>query len=187
MCATHLPPQIRGSSNMVLKKLERGENINGLITASAGNHAQGVSLVAKKAMLPCSVVCPEWAPDTKLSAVKQYGAGACGVNCRGPLCVSVSVCVCLCVSVFACAVYLCCRCMCVRAGRFAWIVCGVWCVAARLCCGFVSCCVCVRVGCLPLSLSIRVVCPVMHTPFSCVCACGCVHVCVLSRSYPAQR
>lgn len=61
---------------MVMKRMERGEQINGLITASAGNHAQGVSLVAKKLLLPCSVVCPEWAPETKLSAVRQYGAGA---------------------------------------------------------------------------------------------------------------
>ncbi|KYR00103.1 threonine ammonia-lyase [Tieghemostelium lacteum] len=67
--------KIRGSSNMVLKSIEQSEiRPQGLVAASAGNHAQGVALISAKVGLPCTIVCPEYAPDTKLTATKQYGA-----------------------------------------------------------------------------------------------------------------
>jgi threonine dehydratase len=47
----------------------------GLIAASAGNHAQGVALVAMKVGLPCTIVCPEYAPESKLMWTRSYGAG----------------------------------------------------------------------------------------------------------------
>ncbi|KAN0004346.1 hypothetical protein ACTFIZ_010507 [Dictyostelium cf. discoideum] len=71
--------KIRGSSNMVLRALE-GAMVNtderpvGLVAASAGNHAQGVALISAKVGLPCTIVCPEYAPDSKLSSTRQYGA-----------------------------------------------------------------------------------------------------------------
>ncbi|EGC29058.1 threonine ammonia-lyase [Dictyostelium purpureum] len=71
--------KIRGSSNMVLRAIE-GAMVNndekpiGLVAASAGNHAQGVALISAKVGLPCTIVCPEYAPDSKLSSTRQYGA-----------------------------------------------------------------------------------------------------------------
>ncbi|GAM27661.1 hypothetical protein SAMD00019534_108370, partial [Acytostelium subglobosum LB1] len=67
--------KIRGSSNMVLRAIEQSEHKPvGLVAASAGNHAQGVALISAKVGLPCTIVCPEYAPDSKLSHTKQYGA-----------------------------------------------------------------------------------------------------------------
>jgi threonine dehydratase len=60
---------------MVLKAIyETKTSPKGLVAASAGNHAQGVALVAAKVGLPCTIVCPEYAPETKLSWTRQYGA-----------------------------------------------------------------------------------------------------------------
>ena len=65
----------RGSSNFLLKCLEEhSERPKGLIAASAGNHAQGVALAASKVGLPCTIICPTYAPETKLSWTRQYGA-----------------------------------------------------------------------------------------------------------------
>ncbi|EGG16087.1 threonine ammonia-lyase [Cavenderia fasciculata] len=67
--------KIRGSSNMVLRAIEQSEEKPvGLVAASAGNHAQGVALISSKVGLPCTIVCPEYAPDSKLSNTTQYGA-----------------------------------------------------------------------------------------------------------------
>eukprot|EP01133_Synstelium_polycarpum_P016177 gene16177-19254_t len=67
--------KIRGSSNMVLKAIEQSSvRPKGLVAASAGNHAQGVALISAKVGLPCTIVCPEYAPDSKLSNTRQYGA-----------------------------------------------------------------------------------------------------------------
>ncbi|EFA82169.1 threonine ammonia-lyase [Heterostelium album PN500] len=67
--------KIRGSSNMVLRAIEQSSyKPVGLVAASAGNHAQGVALISAKVGLPCTIVCPEYAPDSKLSHTKQYGA-----------------------------------------------------------------------------------------------------------------
>ena len=45
----------------------------GVVAASAGNHAQGVALAAKRAGLPATIVMPEWASITKQEATKGYG------------------------------------------------------------------------------------------------------------------
>ncbi|UMZ75267.1 L-threonine ammonia-lyase [Natranaerofaba carboxydovora] len=47
---------------------------NGVITASAGNHAQGVALASKKLGIDCTVVMPERAPLPKISATRGYGS-----------------------------------------------------------------------------------------------------------------
>jgi threonine dehydratase len=65
--------KLRGAANAILsasdKELERG-----VWTASAGNMAQGVAWYARQLGLRCSVVVPENAPDTKLTAIKRLGA-----------------------------------------------------------------------------------------------------------------
>jgi threonine dehydratase len=47
---------------------------NGVIAASAGNHAQGVSYAAMKRSIPCKIVMPENASPAKVAATKSYGA-----------------------------------------------------------------------------------------------------------------
>ena len=46
----------------------------GVYTASAGNMAQGVAWIAKEMEIPCRVVVPDHAPQTKLDAVERLGA-----------------------------------------------------------------------------------------------------------------
>lgn len=46
----------------------------GLITASAGNHAQGVAYAAHKFGIPATIVMPESAPIAKIQATEGYGA-----------------------------------------------------------------------------------------------------------------
>ena len=65
--------KLRGAANSVLStdpELVR----DGLWTASAGNMAQGVAWCARLLGVPCAVVVPEGAPETKLSATRRLGA-----------------------------------------------------------------------------------------------------------------
>jgi threonine dehydratase len=45
----------------------------GVVAASAGNHAQGVALAAREAGIPATIVMPEWASITKQEATRGYG------------------------------------------------------------------------------------------------------------------
>ena len=63
----------RGALNKVLS-LAVGERARGIITVSAGNHAQAVAWAAKIVGAPCVVVMPTGAPRAKLDAVRGYGA-----------------------------------------------------------------------------------------------------------------
>lgn len=46
----------------------------GVITASAGNHAQGVALAAKVLATQATIVMPKTTPEIKISAVRELGA-----------------------------------------------------------------------------------------------------------------
>src|SRR5512147_1350733 len=46
----------------------------GVYTASAGNMAQGVAWHARRLGIPCTVVVPDHAPETKLAAITRLGA-----------------------------------------------------------------------------------------------------------------
>ena len=48
----------------------------GVYTASAGNMAQGVAWNARRLEIPCTVVVPDNAPQTKLAAIERLGAKA---------------------------------------------------------------------------------------------------------------
>jgi len=63
----------RGALNRVLS-LSDEERRCGLITVSAGNHAQAVAWVALRVGAPCAVVMPAEAPHSKIEAVRGYGA-----------------------------------------------------------------------------------------------------------------
>jgi len=64
--------KIRGAANCVRAAdpaLVRG----GLVTASAGNMAQGVAWIARELGVPATIAVPEHAPATKLDAIARLG------------------------------------------------------------------------------------------------------------------
>jgi threonine dehydratase len=63
----------RGALNIVLS-LAPERRARGLITVSAGNHAQAVAWAALAVGAPCTVVMPADAPRSKMDAVRGYGA-----------------------------------------------------------------------------------------------------------------
>ena len=65
--------KIRGAYNK-MSQLPRADLEKGVICASAGNHAQGVALSAKKLGVKATIVMPVTTPEIKTSAVKAYGA-----------------------------------------------------------------------------------------------------------------
>jgi threonine dehydratase len=65
--------KLRGAANAVLSTDPELVH-DGLWTASAGNMAQGVAWCARLLGVPCAVVVPEGAPQTKLAATRRLGA-----------------------------------------------------------------------------------------------------------------
>ena len=63
----------RGALNKVLS-LSSSERAKGLVTVSAGNHAQAVAWAGALAGVPAVVVMPSDAPRSKVDAVRGYGA-----------------------------------------------------------------------------------------------------------------
>jgi threonine dehydratase len=64
--------KIRGAMNRITT-LSEEEKEAGVVTASAGNHAQGVALAATRAGVDSTIVMPEHAPITKVKATERYG------------------------------------------------------------------------------------------------------------------
>ena len=65
--------KVRGAYNKIAKLTEE-EKARGVIAASAGNHAQGVALAAKRLGIKATIVMPKHTPLIKVKATKQYGA-----------------------------------------------------------------------------------------------------------------
>jgi threonine dehydratase len=65
--------KIRGAMNR-LATLSDAEREAGVVTASAGNHAQGVALAAQRTGVDATVVMPKFAPVSKVKATRGYGA-----------------------------------------------------------------------------------------------------------------
>ncbi|MFK8051714.1 MAG: threonine/serine dehydratase [Woeseiaceae bacterium] len=65
--------KIRGAYNAIAC-LSEEERRNGILAFSSGNHAQGVALAARSFGVASTIVMPEDAPETKMSAVKRLGA-----------------------------------------------------------------------------------------------------------------
>ncbi|MBE9532684.1 MAG: threonine ammonia-lyase, biosynthetic, partial [Proteobacteria bacterium] len=65
--------KLRGAYNR-MAQLSDAERKQGVVTASAGNHAQGVALSAKKMGVPALIVMPKTTPQIKVDAVKNFGA-----------------------------------------------------------------------------------------------------------------
>ena len=64
--------KIRGAINRIAT-LSAAERDAGVVTASAGNHAQGVALAATRAGVDATIVMPEHAPISKRKATRRYG------------------------------------------------------------------------------------------------------------------
>jgi threonine dehydratase len=64
--------KIRGAMNKLLLHLDQ-IGPQGVVAASAGNHAQGVALAARQADLPATIVMPEWVSISKQQATHNYG------------------------------------------------------------------------------------------------------------------
>jgi threonine dehydratase len=64
--------KIRGAANVVAR-MPRARLERGLLTASAGNMAQGVAYCARRLGVPATVVSPDTAPATKIRAVERLG------------------------------------------------------------------------------------------------------------------
>ena len=87
--AAHLPPadlflkmenlqrtgsfKIRGAT-WRMATLSDTERHKGVVTASAGNHAQGVALAAREAQIKATVFMPRFASLAKIEATENYGA-----------------------------------------------------------------------------------------------------------------
>jgi len=65
--------KLRGAYNR-MAQLSDTERQHGVVAASAGNHAQGVALSAKKMGVSALIVMPKTTPAIKVEAVKAYGA-----------------------------------------------------------------------------------------------------------------
>ena len=64
--------KIRGAASAV-QAASPADRANGLVTASAGNMAQGVAWVARSLGVPATIVVPERAPQAKLEAIERLG------------------------------------------------------------------------------------------------------------------
>ena len=64
--------KIRGAAN-AMAHIPPAELQKGVLTASAGNMAQGVAWQARALGIPCTVISPDTAPATKIDAIKRLG------------------------------------------------------------------------------------------------------------------
>jgi len=65
--------KLRGAYNKIIQ-LTDAEKACGVIAASAGNHAQGVALSAKKLGIKALIVMPKTTPEIKVQSVRARGA-----------------------------------------------------------------------------------------------------------------
>lgn len=65
--------KLRGAYNMIFN-LSKKKKIKGIVTASAGNHAQGVALSASKVKIPALIIMPVRTASIKVDAVRRLSA-----------------------------------------------------------------------------------------------------------------
>jgi len=65
--------KLRGAYNKIVG-LDEDRRAHGVIAASAGNHAQGVALAARRLGLRAVIVMPRTTPDIKVDSVRELGA-----------------------------------------------------------------------------------------------------------------
>jgi threonine dehydratase len=64
--------KLRGATSAIMLATA-GDRAKGLVTASAGNMAQGIAWTARELGLPATIVVPEHAPEAKLAAIARLG------------------------------------------------------------------------------------------------------------------
>jgi threonine dehydratase len=64
--------KLRGALNAI-RSIPAVQLADGVYTASAGNMAQGVAFGARELGVPCTVIVPEHAPQTKIDAITRLG------------------------------------------------------------------------------------------------------------------
>ncbi|KPW83734.1 Threonine dehydratase, partial [Pseudomonas congelans] len=65
--------KIRGAYNK-LAQLPAEQTARGVVTASAGNHAQGLALAARELGIKATIVMPRTTPEIKVEGVRSRGA-----------------------------------------------------------------------------------------------------------------
>ncbi len=68
--------KVRGAG-FKISQLTEEEKARGVIACSAGNHAQGVALAAKRNGIPALICMPAGAPISKVEATRELGAEVC--------------------------------------------------------------------------------------------------------------
>ena len=70
--------KIRGAYNKIMKyKNNKNNKNNSFVTASAGNHAQGVAYICNKLEVMCYIFVPNNTPLQKISRIKYFGGEKC--------------------------------------------------------------------------------------------------------------
>lgn len=64
--------KLRGAYH-AMRRLPAERVAGGVLTASAGNMAQGLAYAARQLGVPCTVIVPDTAPRTKLAAIERLG------------------------------------------------------------------------------------------------------------------
>jgi threonine dehydratase len=64
--------KIRGATNAI-RAATPEQLAGGVVTASAGNMAQGVAWAAREAGVPATIICPDHAPQAKLERIERLG------------------------------------------------------------------------------------------------------------------
>jgi threonine dehydratase len=64
--------KIRGAG-FAMTRMTPAELAKGVLVASAGNMAQGAAFNARRLGVPCTVIAPDYAPDTKVRAIERLG------------------------------------------------------------------------------------------------------------------
>jgi threonine dehydratase len=66
--------KVRGALTKIMRLHPEHRSVSGVITASAGNHGQGVAYAAAVFKIPATVYVPETANELKVEAIKRLGA-----------------------------------------------------------------------------------------------------------------
>ena len=74
--------KLRGAYNKIAQ-LDEAQLKAGVVTASAGNHAQGVAFSASRKGIKATIVMPETTPDIKVEAVRNFGGAHVDVVLHG--------------------------------------------------------------------------------------------------------
>ena len=66
--------KIRGATNALKARLEAGEDVRAIVTASAGNFGQAIARASASLGLPCIIHVPDYAARVKVETLRRMGA-----------------------------------------------------------------------------------------------------------------